>query len=186
MYFIAAAPGQGVRPAADAIPDDDGRVRMDAATVARLEEFTARLRTAGWKERDAVKADLLAYAQGSPERAKVREWLEHAKKELPLEVRWEVDEVIEAITPPPAPPPEEPKKPEPPPSNRITAADLNLVYDDPRGLMLYRTKKPPERWFATQVDPGTGRPQTFELRPEEVAALRQQLAGSPYWLLGAG
>lgn len=160
---------------------------MDAATVTRLEELTARLRKAGWKERDAVKEELLALARGSTDHTSVREWLEQAKKELPLEVKWEIDEVIEAIKPPPPPPPEEPKKPEePPPSNRITAADLNMVYDDPRGLMLYKTKKLPERWFASQMDPQTGRPQTFELRPEEVTALKTQLAGSPYWLLGAG
>lgn len=160
---------------------------MDAATVTRLEELTARLRKAGWKERDAVKEELLQLALSSSARSSVRDWLEQAKKELPLEVKWEIDEVIEAIKPPPPPPPEEPPKVvEPPPANRITAADLNLLYDDPRGLMLYKTKKLPERWFASQTDPATGRPQTFELRPEEVTALKTQLAGSPYWLLGAG
>ena len=60
-----------------------------------------------------------------------------------------------------------------------------LVYDDPRGLMLHKAKVG-ERWFATQVDPRTGTPQTFELHAQEITALKQQLASSPYWLLGAG
>ena len=135
----------------------------------------------------AMKGELLALAKASPEWTKVRDHLENARKALPLEMRWDLDEVIEAITPPPAPPPEAPTAEEPPPAKKgITAADLNLVYDDPRGLMLYKTKVGPERWFATQVDPRTGQPQTFELHATEVTQIKQQLAGSPYWLLGAG
>jgi hypothetical protein len=51
--------------------------------------------------------------------------------------------------------------------------------------MLHKSKVG-DRWFATQVDPATRQPQTFELHPQEVSQLRMQLHGSPYWLLGAG
>ena len=56
------------------------------------------------------------------------------------------------------------------------------VYEDPRGLVLYKTKVG-DRWFATQMDPRTGQPQTFELRSHEVSQLRMQLQGSPYWVV---
>ena len=157
---------------------------MNAAVKTTLEAIVERLKLASWKERDAVKAELLAAAKAEPETdwATIRDALELAKKDLALDVRWEIDEVIEAITPPPAPKKEE----EPPPKKGLSASDLNLVYDDPRGLMLYKTKKLPERWFATQTNPQTGQPQTFELQAAEIAGLKTQLAGSPYWVLGSG
>lgn len=157
---------------------------MDAGKQARLDDVLARLRAADWKQRDAVKAELLALVSAEPQEpfAAMRDYLDNAKKDMILEVRWEVDEVIEAITPPPAPKKEEPKAEK----KGLSQSDLNLVYDDPRGLMLYRTKKAPDRWFATQVDPRTGQPQMFELSAPEIAQLKTQLAGSPYWLLGSG
>ncbi|MEZ4238942.1 MAG: hypothetical protein R3F59_22880 [Myxococcota bacterium] len=150
-----------------------------------MDELIGALARASWKERDPIKAQLKERAEGFADRKGVLEHLEAAKRELEeLEVRWEVDEVIEALTPPPAP-----KEPEPEeaadPNRPLTAADLNVVYDDPRGLVIHKTKVG-ERWFATQRDPRTGQPQTFELRPEEVSQLKTQLAGSPYWVLGAG
>lgn len=158
---------------------------MDARDKAKLDEIIARLNAAGWKEREGIKEELLAVATAATDRDGTREHLENARKELSLEVRWEIDEVLEAIAPPPPAP--EPKAEEPPPEKKqLTAADLNLVYDDPRGLMLYKTKKAPERWFATQVDPRTGQPQTFELQAQEVTQLKTQLTGSPYWVLGSG
>lgn len=158
---------------------------MDAALVAKLEDIVARLRQAGWKEREAVKAELLQFAQAQKDRDGTRSWLEEARKTLPLELRWEVEEVIEAITPPPPAPAKPKEEPAEDPNRPLTAADLNLVYDDPRGFMLYKTKKG-DRWFATQVDPRTGQPQTFELHKQEVAQLKAQLTGSPYWVLGSG
>jgi hypothetical protein len=41
-----------------------------------------------------------------------------------------------------------------------------------------------DRWFATQVDPRSGQPQTFELHASEVSQLKMQLMGSPYWVTG--
>lgn len=160
---------------------------MDAAIATKVDEMLTRLKATDWRGREAIKNELMAFAKGQTdaEQTRLREYLDHAKKELALEVRWEVEEVIEAITPPPAPS-EKPPEPEPEKKKGLGAADLNLVYDDPRGFLLYKTKKLPERWFATQVDPRTQQPQTFELQAAEVTALKQQLMGSPYWVLGSG
>jgi hypothetical protein len=155
-----------------------------AAGYEALDGLIARLATASWKERDPIKAELAKLASGFPDRKATLDHLESAKRDLQeLEVRWEVDEVIEKLTPPP---PAAPEKPDDKDKNRpLSAADLTLVYDDPRGLLLHKTKVG-DRWFATQRDPRTGQPQTFELRAEEIAQLKTQLAGSPYWVLGAG
>ncbi|MCA9492725.1 MAG: hypothetical protein KC621_22480 [Myxococcales bacterium] len=156
-----------------------------ATSYEAIDALVARLGKASWKERDPIKAELEALAATFPDRKAVLDHLEQAKRTIgDLEARWEVDEVIEKLTPPPvAAEPEEEQVEDP--NRPLTAADLNVVYDDPRGFMLHKTKVG-ERWFATQVDPRSGQPQTFELRPEEVTQLKQQLQGSPYWLLGAG
>jgi hypothetical protein len=157
-----------------------------AESYGALDELIARLASASWKERDPIKEQLCELAATFADRKSVLEHLESAKREIEdLEARWEVDEVIERLTPPPEPPPEEEEEVPPDPNRALTAADLNVVYDDPRGLVIHKTKVG-ERWFATQRDPRTGQPQTFELRNEEVQQLKTQLAGSPYWVLGAG
>lgn len=173
--------------------DADSAAQTVHPAVAAAQELIVRLR-AEIDDPDAIKAELVALASG-PDGARVREHLEsQAKLEL-LEVQWELEEVVEEATPAvEAPPAPEPEKPEDPaddetvddPNRPLTSADLNLVYDDPRGLMLHKTKKGPDRWFATQVDPRTGQPQTFELHATEIQQLKAQLDGSPYWLLGAG
>jgi len=159
---------------------------MDAG-LRRDHTIVDRLRQVGWKERDALKAELLAAAGEWSNRDAVLEHLETAKKSLGLEVRWEVDEVIEALTPEPEPEPEEEVEEEAPadPNAPLKASDLDLVFDDPRGLLLHKSKVG-NRWFATQPNPHTGQPQTFELHAQEVDQLKRQLAGSPYWVLGAG
>lgn len=158
-----------------------------AAAYEALDGLIARLAKAGWKERDPIKAEIMALAATFPDRKSVLTHLESVKRTIQdLEARWEVDEVIEKLTPPPVKKADEEGPPPPPDKNRpLTAADLNVVYDDPRGFMLHKTKVG-ERWFATQRDPRTGQPQTFELRAEEVTQLKRQLAGSPYWVIGAG
>ncbi len=114
-------------------------------------------------------------------------------------MQWEIDDVLTASAPPPPEPvqdaddaeAEATEEPDPDPSDEapdpdapLTAADLDLVYDDPRGLMLHKSKVG-DRWFATQVDPRTGQPQTFELHPHELDQLKAQLQGSPFWRLGS-
>ena len=149
-----------------------------------IDALLSQLATAGWKERDDIKAKLFAACEAVGDLKAVEEHLAEAKKTLSLELRWEVDEVVEKLQPEPEPELEEEEEDDDP-NRQLTQADLNLVYDDPRGLMLHKSKKG-DRWFATQRDQRTGQPQTFELQEAEIEPLKTQLAGSPYWVLGAG
>jgi len=137
-------------------------------------------------ELEAVKARLVELIKG-PGGGKVKDLIEGALKGELLEVRWELEDILEAAAPPPPAPEPEPE-PEPA-ATHVPEADpqdeMVMVYDDPRGLVLHRTTDG-TRWFATQVDPNTGQPATFELPPEQIAAVQQQLAGSPYWVVGTG
>ena len=146
-----------------------------------IDALLGELAAAGWKERDAIKLKLIAACGEQADFSALEEHLLHAKKGLSLELRWEIDEVIERLKPAPEPEPEAEAEAEDP-NRPLTAADLVVVYDDPRGLILHKSKVG-ERWFATQRDPRTGQPQTFELMPHEASQLRMQLQGSPYWLV---
>ncbi len=133
-------------------------------------------------ELEAAKRALVERATG-PEGARVRDRIQSAMKGELLEVRWELEEVLEEAAPPPtAPAAPEPEAPEEQDSDED---ELVMVYDDPRGLVLHRTRDG-SRWFATQLDPATGQPATFELPRHQIDAVKQQLAGSPYWVLGSG
>jgi hypothetical protein len=162
-----------------------------SGTLADVMALIVRLRKAVKDDPEPIKEALVALAKGDSGPA-VREHIEGLKSEELLPVQWELEEVLEA-TAPAKPEPEVVPEPEAEPEaldeeedpNRpLTSADLNLVYDDPRGLMLHKTKTG-DRWFATQTNPNTQQPQTFELQAQEIAQLQQQLAGSPYWLVGA-
>ena len=151
------------------------------------------LRTADIEARPTLKEKLIALAKAE-DGSIVREHLETMKRGELLEIQWEIDDVLDESAPPKKDPiepqgnseadatPDTPEETEDP-NAPMTAADLNLVYDDPRGFMLHKSKVG-ERWFATQVDPGTGLPQTFELHANEIEQLKAQLQGSPYWRLG--
>ena len=151
-----------------------------------VDELVDRIGTAEFAERESLRDQLLAAARELDDHKAAIDHLESAKKRIAsLEARWEADEVIEALTPPPAPAEPEEEEPEEE-QGPLTAADLDLIYDDPRGLRVHKSKKG-ERYFLTQVDPRTYQPQTFELRPEEVSQLKLQFQGSPYWVKpGAG
>lgn len=148
------------------------------------------LRAAQYDARADIKKQLLTLALGD-EGSHVREYLDGVKKGELLEIQWEIEDVLEESapapinppTPEPEPEPEEPEPEEPDPNAQLTAADLEMVYDDPRGFMLHKSKVG-NRWFATQVDPQTG-PQTFELHAQEIEQIKGQLQGSPYWLIGS-
>ena len=158
--------------------------------MEHIDVLVRKLVSADWKQRDSVKAELLAAAGESKDSESVIAHLEESKREInSLEIRWEIDEVIEALTPVPDEPEPEPE-PEPEadpedPNRPLSASDLNLVYDDPRGLMLHKSKVG-ERWFVTQVDPYTRQPMTQEIPLEQLDAIKSQLTGSPYWVLGSG
>ncbi|MDP2304485.1 MAG: hypothetical protein Q8P18_00490 [Pseudomonadota bacterium] len=157
--------------------------------MQEVDRLIETLRKASYKEREPIKAQLTALATGANGPA-VRDHIDAKRRGELLEVQWELEEVLEAATPKK---PEEPKKAEEPappaepaadPNRPLTAKDLVVVYDDPRGLMLHKAKVG-DRWFATQFDQRTGQPQTFELQAAEIAQLKTQLAGSPYWVIGA-
>ncbi|MBN1335600.1 MAG: hypothetical protein JXB39_06540 [Deltaproteobacteria bacterium] len=151
-------------------------------SVDRLIERLRHLDPTDEDERRAVRAALVELGRG-PGGSEVRGYLESALKAELLEVRWELEEVLEVLSPRTEAPP--PKEPEPPPHPEETQADdLVTVYDDPRGLVLHRTRTG-DHWFATQQDPRSGRPVTFEIPADQVQAVRDQLAGSPYWVIGA-
>ena len=152
------------------------------------------LRTARHDARSSIKNELIALATGA-EGSEVREHLENLKRGELLEIQWEIDDVLDESAPTPTEPPPVESEPEPEQpadeapeapdqQERLTAADLDMVYDDPRGFMLHKSKVG-DRWFATQVDPSTGMPQTFELHAQEIEQLKAQLQGSPYWRLGS-
>ena len=152
------------------------------------------LRTARHDARSSIKNELIALATGA-EGSEVREHLENLKRGELLEIQWEIDDVLDESAPTPSEPPPVESEPEPEQpadeapeapdqQERLTAADLDMVYDDPRGFMLHKSKVG-DRWFATQVDPSTGMPQTFELQAQEIEQLKAQLQGSPYWRLGS-
>ena len=165
---------------------------------AAVNALVSKLRSTVNDDPEPIKAELIALAAG-PAGSDVRDHISSIMSGELLPVQWELEEVLEASAPA-APEPEqseatdasdsdaeeeEAETPEPEDPNRpLTSADLNLVYDDPRGLMLHKTKTG-DRWFATQVDPRTGQPQTFELHQQEISQLQQQLQGSPYWVIGA-
>ena len=161
-----------------------------------VKSLIVRMRKADEAAMATARAELLAMAMGD-DGALVREYIDSVRKGELLELQWELEEVLEEATPvvedASAPSSEEVEEVEAPeaevvepedPNRQLTAADLKIVYEDPRGLGLHKSKKG-ERWFATQVDPRSGQPRTFELHQQEVEQLKAQLAGSPYWILGS-
>lgn len=154
----------------------------------QLSALLERLAAVSWKERESVKTELQTAAEQSGDRTGVIRLLEEAKRGMGLELRWEVEEIIEALTPhpvveevPPAPPEEVVE--EDALDRPLSYADLVAVYEDPRGFALHRTKNS-KRWFATQLDPATRQPQTFEITTEEADQLKARLGNSPYWVVG--
>jgi hypothetical protein len=150
-----------------------------SSLVSDVEALLGRLRTVSWKERDGVKEELLAYAQGS-EPLKVRDYLESKAKSFGLELRWEVEEIIEKLTPKADPEPEPEPEPEEKPGDAIDPKELKLAYDDPRGIRIHTTKSG-KRWFLTQPNPYTRQFETIELSSAEITKVKAQLLGSPYW-----
>jgi hypothetical protein len=95
----------------------------------RILELVAELR----KGSTQASATLRELCTGEPG-ARARDLLESAMKGELLETRWEIEDILDETRPKKAPeaapePPPEPEEPTPP--KRLTAADLDLVYDDP-------------------------------------------------------
>ena len=132
-------------------------------------------------EREEIKSILVALSDGLG-RGQLKEYVESALKDELLEVQWELEEVVEALSPPKQAAPEPEPEPEDDPTQRaLRPSELELVYNDPRGLRLFKSTVD-TRWVVSQIDPRVGQPVSYELPNEEVERIKQQLAGSPYWL----
>ena len=146
--------------------------------MEEIDALIVQLRTCPEGDRAPIIAQLTEHASGARGDV-VREHLSRAARSEVLEIQWELEDIVEATSPAPPTPP----TPEPEPEPEAEPVDPNqpiLVYDDPRGLRLYKT--PADQWIALQVDPATGQPRQMELMPEQVTHLKAQLLGSPYWV----
>jgi hypothetical protein len=126
------------------------------------------------------------------DKKEVRSQIEKQARAQVLTIQWELEEILERTAPNvPVPPVESPEEaaeqPEEQdahdPNKTLTPGDVEVVYEDPRGLVLHRTKDG-KRWLATQSHPQTGQDQTFELEGQQIDQLKMDLAQSPYWVLG--
>ena len=152
--------------------------------------LVAELQGASTERKQAIFSELerLCRSDNSDE---ARSAVEKSARSQILTIQWELEEILERTAPPPVEPPPAPEEEskeeagaeEPAEDGAINPSDVEMVYEDPRGLILHRTKTG-DRWLATQMDPRTGQPQTFELHPQEIEQLKVQLAHSPYWVLG--
>ncbi len=149
-----------------------------------VDTLIARLRsTDDDDERDDIKAEIVALSE-SVGRSQLREYVEGALKQELLEVQWELEEVVETLTPPKQSESEPEPEPEPvddPTTRALRPSEIEQVYNDPRGLRIYKSKVD-DRWVVSQIDPRVGQPVTYEIPGEEAERIKQQLAGSPYWL----
>lgn len=147
-----------------------------------VDALIARLRsTDDDDERDEIKAEMIALSDTAG-RSQLRDYVETALKQELLEVQWELEEVVEALTPQKqqaAPPPPEPE--DDPTQRALRPSEIELVYNDPRGLRIFKSKVD-ERWVVSQIDPRVGQPVTYEIPGAEADRIKIQLAGSPYWL----
>jgi hypothetical protein len=153
-----------------------------------VESLIAKLRQCSDVDRADILAKLTTLA-GGKNGASARGTMSHAARSEVLEIQWDIEEIVEETTPAPPPSTEpeieieaeaeaESEKPPEPPQNPDEPV---LVYDDPRGLRLYKTPDG-SRWFALQLDPTTGQPRQMELQVDQVTDLKSQLLGSPYWV----
>ena len=159
-------------------------------SVEAIQELIAEIQGADPSRQEEIYAALEAMCLGENSQDAMDQIEKQARSQV-LTIQWALEELVERCTPEtkevsePAEeaPPTEEAPPQEDPNAPLTAADVDVVFQDPRGLILYRTKDG-KRWLATQVDPRTGQPQSFEIPPHEVADLKLQLANSPYWVLG--
>ena len=151
-----------------------------------IESLIAELQGANAERKAAIYGALEQWCV-SDAAQEARSAIEKGARSQILTIQWELEEILERTAPEPITPPEEPEEeadatPEAEPEGNpegLSASDVEMVYEDPRGLILHRTKTG-DRWLATQMDPRTGQPQTFELHPQEIDQLKVQLAHSPY------
>lgn len=149
--------------------------------MERIDVLIARLRNTDDDDvRDEIKSEMVTIAMNGS-KSEVCEYIESAMKEELLEVQWELEEVLETLVPPKAAPAPEPEPVDDPSTRQLRSTDVELVYDDPRGLRLYKSKVD-ERWVVSQIDPRLGQYVSQEVSGFEMESIKPQLLGSPYWL----
>jgi hypothetical protein len=126
---------------------------------------------------ERLKKELIQLSEAHG-RGNVVQFLESEKRTERLPVQWELEEVIEVLIPPKEA--EEPIEDDPG-ERRLRASELLLVYSDPRGIRLLKSKVD-DRWVLMQMDPRTGGMMQQELTGAQGDELKMQLADSPYWV----
>ena len=161
-------------------------------TEAELKEFVDNLLREARHQRDqwdGAFAQIRALFDVAPKDAVIHV-IEGAARRERLELQWKLEEIIEEFAPPPPPKAEEPAEEEPEPepepepdydpNTPLRAEDLEIIYDDPRGIVIHEHKTQ-GFWLLTQVDPMSGQPQTVQVPTDQQASIKAQLLGSPYW-----
>ena len=97
--------------------------------------------------------------------------IETQKRREILLVQWELEEVLNILNPPKAETEEEVDDPS---KRQLRMSELELVHQDPRGVMLYRSKVD-DRWVVIQVDPYTRQMVRNEITAEQGQNIYQQL-----------
>ena len=147
-------------------------VMMEEKFKAYIEE----LKGASIRRQDEICEELLSIGKEKPSEA--ADLLKSLTKFEHLNIQWLIEEVIEQLTPTT----EAPEEIDDPSTRPLRSSELELVYDDPRGIRLYRSKVD-SRWVLYQVDPRSGMPMQQELKAEDAEHVKRQLYGSPYWLI---
>ena len=127
---------------------------------------------------ERLKEELISLSEAHG-RNNVVQFLESAKRTERLPVQWELEEVIEMLIPPKKVVAQEDE--DDPSQRRLRASELLLVYSDPRGIRLLKSKVD-DRWVLMQMDPRTGGMMQQELTGQQGDELKLQLADSPYWV----
>ena len=160
-------------------------------TVEAIAKLIGEIQGASTARQAEIYATLESHCRGE-DKKEVRSQIEKQARAQVLTIQWELEEILERTAPKlPESLKERPdeesetteERPEPDPDAPLSSDDVEVVYEDPRGLVLHRTKDG-KRWLATQLDPQTGQPQTFELQGPQIDQLKMDLAQSPYWVLG--
>jgi len=148
--------------------------------VELIEERVRALSKATPEEKTAILSELKQLCMGENGDTAIDKIERTARSQI-LTVQWDLEELIELVRPPAPPPAEEPEEES---EDEDEDSDMRMVYNDPRGLVLH-CNQDGSRWLATQMDPRTRMPQTFELQQEEISRIKMQLAGSPHWTADA-
>ena len=139
------------------------------------------LRAADEERCEDIKKELLELAK-SYGPSNTISLLESVKDGERLPVQWELEEVIEMLEPTKNNAKKVTEEEEDDPTNRrLRGSELELYYNDPRGIRLFKSKVD-DRWVLMQLDPRTGGMLQNEISGQKAAGIVQQLMGSPYWV----